>query len=209
MCRSYQTRSMSSSIADRKSTRLNSSHLVISYAVFCLKKKRVAMPCGHRLPSHFLRRRSATIARQHSAAPAHFPATRNVAAPESRGARSVFLSIRFARTPAARNVAPAPECRPLVRAEEAESTEKHKSCEINPGGKHSDVRVLPDFDASLQLHEHPRARACLRRRVRLRLLPARATISLASSEAYRRSHRGIMFRRAPAQIFRCAALKLP
>src|SRR5256885_6485511 len=26
-------------IKDRKSTRLNSSHLVISYAVFCLKKK--------------------------------------------------------------------------------------------------------------------------------------------------------------------------
>src|SRR5437588_8330412 len=26
-------------IADRKSTRLNSSHTVISYAVFCLKKK--------------------------------------------------------------------------------------------------------------------------------------------------------------------------
>src|SRR5438034_5548656 len=26
---------------DRKSTRLNSSHTVISYAVFCLKKKRV------------------------------------------------------------------------------------------------------------------------------------------------------------------------
>src|SRR5256885_5203097 len=32
--------------ADRKSTRLNSSHLVISYAVFCLKKKKniPAMP---------------------------------------------------------------------------------------------------------------------------------------------------------------------
>src|ERR1039457_2607937 len=29
----------SKSLADRKSTRLNSSHLVISYAVFCLKKK--------------------------------------------------------------------------------------------------------------------------------------------------------------------------
>src|SRR5439155_27060389 len=28
-----------SSIADRKSTRLNSSHVAISYAVFCLKKK--------------------------------------------------------------------------------------------------------------------------------------------------------------------------
>src|SRR5256885_7662884 len=27
-------------LPDRKSTRLNSSHLVISYAVFCLKKKR-------------------------------------------------------------------------------------------------------------------------------------------------------------------------
>src|SRR5260221_2070410 len=27
---------------DRKSTRLNSSHTVISYAVFCLKKKKVA-----------------------------------------------------------------------------------------------------------------------------------------------------------------------
>src|SRR2546426_7163163 len=27
---------------DRKSTRLNSSHLVISYAVFCLKKKKSA-----------------------------------------------------------------------------------------------------------------------------------------------------------------------
>src|ERR1022692_1969049 len=31
-------------MADRKSTRLNSSHLVISYAVFCLKKKnRIAL----------------------------------------------------------------------------------------------------------------------------------------------------------------------
>src|SRR5205807_9093720 len=28
-------------ILDRKSTRLNSSHLVISYAVFCLKKKKI------------------------------------------------------------------------------------------------------------------------------------------------------------------------
>src|SRR3989454_5259730 len=30
---------------DRKSTRLNSSHLVISYAVFCLKKKTKRQPC--------------------------------------------------------------------------------------------------------------------------------------------------------------------
>src|SRR2546426_1738674 len=31
---------LTSAIRDRKSTRLNSSHLVISYAVFCLKKKK-------------------------------------------------------------------------------------------------------------------------------------------------------------------------
>src|SRR5256885_10528366 len=30
---------------DRKSTRLNSSHLVISYAVFCLKKKKNKTQC--------------------------------------------------------------------------------------------------------------------------------------------------------------------
>src|SRR5205807_8835057 len=32
---------LSSAERDRKSTRLNSSHLVISYAVFCLKKKKI------------------------------------------------------------------------------------------------------------------------------------------------------------------------
>src|SRR5256885_12434389 len=32
---------------DRKSTRLNSSHLVISYAVFCLKKKKNTMTALH------------------------------------------------------------------------------------------------------------------------------------------------------------------
>src|SRR5256885_10555803 len=35
---------------DRKSTRLNSSHLVISYAVFCLEKKKKSAsssPCTH------------------------------------------------------------------------------------------------------------------------------------------------------------------
>src|SRR5256885_11936547 len=33
-------------VKDRKSTRLNSSHLVISYAVFCLKKKK-KQPYAH------------------------------------------------------------------------------------------------------------------------------------------------------------------
>src|SRR5256885_11155437 len=32
--------------ADRKSTRLNSSHLVISYAVFCLKKTMLTRICS-------------------------------------------------------------------------------------------------------------------------------------------------------------------
>src|SRR2546426_8850472 len=32
-------------VRDRKSTRLNSSHLVISYAVFCLKKKKAITAC--------------------------------------------------------------------------------------------------------------------------------------------------------------------
>src|SRR2546429_1383096 len=31
-------------VADRKSTRLNSSHGYISYAVFCLKKKNTSLP---------------------------------------------------------------------------------------------------------------------------------------------------------------------
>src|SRR5256885_4044760 len=41
---------------DRKSTRLNSSHLVISYAVFCLKKK--SLPCARVLPAHHLVQRT-------------------------------------------------------------------------------------------------------------------------------------------------------
>src|SRR5256885_12448783 len=36
-------------LADRKSTRLNSSHLVISYAVFCLKKKTTAVQASDKI----------------------------------------------------------------------------------------------------------------------------------------------------------------
>src|SRR5256885_3470293 len=35
-----QVDALAGGLLDRKSTRLNSSHLVISYAVFCLKKKK-------------------------------------------------------------------------------------------------------------------------------------------------------------------------
>src|SRR5690625_1818029 len=40
---------------DRKSTRLNSSHVAISYAVFCLKKKKTVKPT---LPSFFSMQRT-------------------------------------------------------------------------------------------------------------------------------------------------------
>src|ERR1022692_4727786 len=49
---------------DRKSTRLNSSHLVISYAVFCLKKKKetrhLSLP---RAPQHIALRSQGRISR--------------------------------------------------------------------------------------------------------------------------------------------------
>src|SRR5256885_2367053 len=38
-----RSRQFSRPYADRKSTRLNSSHLVISYAVFCLKQKNMSI----------------------------------------------------------------------------------------------------------------------------------------------------------------------
>src|SRR5256885_10972521 len=40
---------------DRKSTRLNSSHLVISYAVFCLKQKKVVTHHPHLVRHGLLR----------------------------------------------------------------------------------------------------------------------------------------------------------
>src|SRR2546430_9083671 len=52
---------------DRKSTRLNSSHSQISYAVFCLKKKKTGVPC--RDGSH--RRPRPSHQRQHRLAPTH------------------------------------------------------------------------------------------------------------------------------------------
>src|SRR2546430_12944720 len=39
-------------VGDRKSTRLNSSHSQISYAVFCLKKKKTYIPPSPRCPRY-------------------------------------------------------------------------------------------------------------------------------------------------------------
>src|SRR5256885_6031267 len=55
---------VSSGLRDRKSTRLNSSHLVISYAVFCLKKKNIMDFRLHvLLPSELLRLSMSTLSR--------------------------------------------------------------------------------------------------------------------------------------------------
>src|SRR5256885_8272048 len=54
-CKSERGPSSWRSSADRKSTRLNSSHLVISYAVFCLKKKsnrKIFLPTQHNSSVH-------------------------------------------------------------------------------------------------------------------------------------------------------------
>src|SRR3989454_5551698 len=45
---------------DRKSTRLNSSHLVISYAVFCLKKKKTSLTTVNTYSTKFLHRTHTT-----------------------------------------------------------------------------------------------------------------------------------------------------
>src|SRR5260221_3527663 len=44
-------------IQDRKSTRLNSSHTVISYAVFCLKKKKQIRREFERLNAEYIRKK--------------------------------------------------------------------------------------------------------------------------------------------------------
>src|ERR1022692_1041106 len=48
--------------SDRKSTRLNSSHLVISYAVFCLKKKNLPASHQHATLLHEVMEHAPTIA---------------------------------------------------------------------------------------------------------------------------------------------------
>src|SRR2546429_5686315 len=45
-------------LLDRKSTRLNSSHGYISYAVFCLKKKKMYLPCSSSHLTHMCRVRT-------------------------------------------------------------------------------------------------------------------------------------------------------
>src|SRR2546426_4534084 len=56
-------------LEDRKSTRLNSSHLVISYAVFCLKKKKTDRELRHR--RHHVRNAHRETAAERAEQPDH------------------------------------------------------------------------------------------------------------------------------------------
>src|SRR4029434_1893724 len=57
---------------DRKSTRLNSSHTCISYAVFCLKKNNQNNYTTHTTPQH-LHTHTDTHKRTHTLSPSHSP----------------------------------------------------------------------------------------------------------------------------------------
>src|SRR3954449_5461252 len=75
--------------SDRKSTRLNSSHTLISYAVFCLKKKKTHLSqIHHRLPSCAAVSPAKAITLCHWLAPARHAAS---ACTHSVGATLVFL----------------------------------------------------------------------------------------------------------------------
>src|SRR5215218_5962623 len=80
---------------DRKSTRLNSSHTVISYAVFCLKKKK------RPLQAYLRRDRYQQPQRHRQAAARDYEARRRSNLPElpalhaDDGARFFFLRIRL------------------------------------------------------------------------------------------------------------------
>src|SRR3989337_889011 len=81
---------------DRKSTRLNSSHGSISYAVFCLKKKRNIWRTSHRSPGFtvpcFARLLTAVTLCARRAYPSHELATS--ASYHSPGSSFFFLMIR-------------------------------------------------------------------------------------------------------------------
>src|SRR2546427_4995274 len=60
-CRLVEARDQPATVLDRKSTRLNSSHSQISYAVFCLKKKHLPY-AGFKSVARSLRQRYAVDA---------------------------------------------------------------------------------------------------------------------------------------------------
>src|SRR5260364_363017 len=76
---------------DRKSTRLNSSHQIISYAVFCLKKKeRYHVPRGQSVGRTALQPRGDTVPRDATRQPYDLPV-------ETGGGLALDLFVAFAR----------------------------------------------------------------------------------------------------------------
>src|ERR1039457_6153501 len=96
--------------ADRKSTRLNSSHLVISYAVFCLKKKKNRIVMRGKTDS-----RTADCgclsreAEPRTQPPSHLSSPRLVSLPRKHNRIFVF----FFKDPPAPPLPPFPQPRPL------------------------------------------------------------------------------------------------
>src|SRR5438874_10671390 len=78
---------------DRKSTRLNSSHVEISYAVFCLKKKKKLniIPCTvqhiYHLYMHSIKERDCTIL------PINFTRTRSTYASTTLSSVNTFVDV--------------------------------------------------------------------------------------------------------------------
>src|ERR1039458_9638535 len=83
---------------DRKSTRLNSSHLGISYAVFCLKKKKIHTPPSTGRPIHSSMESSASRPTRH-AGPRPQTAPARVSSRVDRARRSSFFFFNEAAPP--------------------------------------------------------------------------------------------------------------
>src|SRR6266496_5797916 len=99
-----------SSIIDRKSTRLNSSHVEISYAVFCLKKKKTPWtPRSRSRPAGW------HLARRPRLLPSAFPFFFNDSATTEIYTLSLHDALPISSAPRGRD-RPPPRCRPARQA---------------------------------------------------------------------------------------------
>src|SRR5437588_9005981 len=79
---------------DRKSTRLNSSHTVISYAVFCLKKKKKKLRKKSRRKE---KRQNATLTQQ-SSGRKHYEHGSNITSSRVRGCTTISSTRNTSQT---------------------------------------------------------------------------------------------------------------
>src|ERR1022692_3415309 len=97
-------------ILDRKSTRLNSSHLVISYAVFCLKKK--STPVHHENDGDARRPRDCLRARRSPPAPRSGPVRRGYPTAPRSSMKTTGMLVFFLNDPGPPEIYPSPPRRP-------------------------------------------------------------------------------------------------